>query len=300
MAVRYTPRWIHHEIQIPANTTVRVDPGWFANTEIWDWELHWLSVTGNVVLEEGAAAPWNDTSGGVARTLRWEIGITQYSDINLVALGGQALFGQYKDVHQLDNIQKVGLQFRFPVHFPLAPDSGLVASAQNVFDEADSNLTLTLNGYHIDGVWPNGDQKRRPAQLAGRTSGLNPQAQTDLQSSDLFNRGDVDMYLYEMMLDALTMPLDLDEDLPACNNVAWRINPSTGVQWMPNALPIPAGNIAPYNRAPRDYLDLGPRVYEFPPDIVLKPRQRLGQRITNLTGALQTIDVCLFGTLKVV
>jgi hypothetical protein len=139
------------------------------------------------------------------------------------------------------------------------------------------------------------------------TASLGIGAKSIIRHADMFNNGRSAMKLYEMMLTAGTLRAVSDSETHyattykyrTLNEVAWRVNPSTGVQWMPDPNPIPVGNIAPFNRAFWDFQDEGPRAYIFPPNTVLEPKQRLGIKVVNMSESAQTIDVCVFGLLEV-
>jgi hypothetical protein len=125
-----------------------------------------------------------------------------------------------------------------------------------------------------------------------------------LQNADLVNDGETDMLITQMLLQSGQLT-DYVADpggtifLPELNSFSWRVNPSTGTQWMPRPGPIPVGCLAPFSRGMYDWDDEGPRVYTFPDEAVLKPNQRVGMKIRSLSSKSQVVDVCVFGMLEV-
>jgi hypothetical protein len=299
MIIRYAPRWLHDEVIVPASGTVYLPSSVFANTEVYPWHLHWLSVVG-IPDTTGMEAPWDTAAGGVGRRLRFEVGISQWGDINLVPANTLSMFAQESPMVQSDNLMNPGVHFGFTRPFPLAPDAGMVCEVQNLnASEVTVKASILFTGFHR--VHEDGQARRRPAMLAG-TAEEYLQAggsQDMLDRADLLNNGRDTLYIQDMIMDGMEGLLDLETFYPALDQLAWRINPSTGIPWMPRPRPIPVGCIAPHNRAEAGWLDEGPKAYEFPEDTILQPRQRLGIKITELSGVAQTLHVCLHGLLEV-
>jgi len=90
---------------------------------------------------------------------------------------------------------------------------------------------------------------------------------------------------------------------PFLNKTGWRINPNNDIPWMPQDEPIPVGNLAPFNRANRDWWDQGPNAYIFPQGTMLEPRQRLTIELQSATplepDTEETLTICMFGLLEV-
>ena len=308
--ISYTPRWLHQRIKIPAGEFVRMDPGVFANTEMWPWALHWMSVTGTVVLDTGEPDyEYDQTVGGVARRLLFEVGHSQYGDINLVYGMTDAFLGSNEAQLNHWDVVDQACKFKFPVPYSLAPDTGIIAEVQSLNSSAIAiwNPGIIINGYHEHTKSP-----RETAMLGGyikstTTKYLANNATAKIRYADMFNDGRTPMKLYEMMLTPGAFRCSVDSQTryttlykyQALNELAWRINPSSGVPWMPRPAPIPVGNIAPFNRGIWDFNDVGPRSYMFPPNTVLEPKQRLGVKVGNMSASDQTIDVCVFGLLEV-
>lgn len=306
MDVKYTPRWLHKTVTIPASGITKISPTSFKNLEVWPWQLHWLSLTGTVAVEaQSGDYCFNRVSGGVARRLTWEIGITGEGDINLVEDMTDCIMGINERVPQYHDLDDSAFRFRFPVPFSLAPDSGVVAQVRNNY------LNTNITTWDYPGIVLNGYQKRErvgktPAQLAGHGPQSMAYGFTHLiDSADMMNNGLDPLFLTEMLITPGQIATDKTEDdpitvyTPEANQLLWRVNPSTGVPWMPRAEPIPAGNIAPFNRGIVDIYDEAPRAMRFPQGTIMKPRQALGMKIRNLSSMAQEIDICLFGLLEV-
>ena len=307
MDVKKTPRWLHEKVTVPAGSITRVSPTAFKNLESWDWHLHWLSVTG-LATEESTAGDYgyDSPAGGVGRRLTWRIGITGEGDINLVEDMTDCVFGINERLTQLHDVDDVACRFRFPIPFVLAPDTGIVAQVRNDYFETAATTwdypAIVLNGY----------QKRpervgkTPAQLAGTgPQALAYGATHIIESADLLNNGRDPLYLTEMLITPCQIATDSTGEYtslmlaPQLNRLHWRINPSTGVPWMPRKALIPAGNIAPFNRAIWDFDDQAPRAMRFPEGTALKPKQAVSMEIRNRSTEPQVVDICLFGLLEV-
>jgi len=87
---KFVPRWLPQRVTIPAGATRPLPASGFANTELWPWRLHWMSVTGVPKLETDED-PRRAYMGGVASRLTWQLGISQKGDINLRTLTTDAM-----------------------------------------------------------------------------------------------------------------------------------------------------------------------------------------------------------------
>jgi len=302
--IQYTPRWLHKTVTIESSSELRVDATNFANRDPWDWQLKFLSVVGTVTADDTAGTyDFDQIVGGVARRLKFNIGYSQKGDINLSPAMTDVVLGCNRRQRQCYSAFDSALRFDFPIPFPIPPDTGINAEARFDLQASDSILgneypALVLNGYHkIDG-------RMIPAQLAGHYDGLVPLGTTmALQDADLWNDGEHDLYVTQMLLQPGQLTTYTEDDytqfLPQLNGMSWRVNPSTGTPWMPRPESIPAGNIAPYNRAMYDWYDESPRVYTFPEETRLRPDQRVGIKIENLSSSDQVVDICLFGIMEV-
>jgi len=304
---KFVPRWLPQRVTIPAGATRPLPASGFANTELWPWRLHWMSVTGVPKLETDED-PRRAYMGGVASRLTWQLGISQKGDINLRTLTTDAMLGTAFRLPQKADSTDVPFRFRFPAEVVLPPDSGLVARVSNTYQVENGVIHspgILVNGYHgsrgID---------REPAQLAAYgPANLGPKSAIPLDAADLFNDGGDDMLLHEMMLTGGCRLLSTYEGQngdpfgtaawPFGTAHSWRINPTTGIEWMPDPTPIPAGNIAPWNRPQYDPWNAGPRAYVFPEDTVLDPTQRLSVKVGNVDDVAITLNVALFGLLEV-
>jgi len=305
--IRYVPRWVAETLVIPANKTVLVSSTVFANIEVWPLQLHWLSVTGDPTSTAAEVADGDyANSGGVARRLAWELGLSQEGEVNLVAGNTDALFAPNSYRQQLYSQFDDALKFRFPIEYELAPDSGLVAEVAS----ADPNWLFYNPSILINALRSEGREVFEPVQFAGTLeANLAYPSSVSFDAADLFNSGLKSAYLKEMLLKPGQLTVNTtttakSQFQPQLNKTRWRMNPNNDIPWMPQDELIPAGNIAPFNRASRDIWDEGPRSYVFPTGTKLEARQRLTARITNLNETTapdgdQTITVCMFGLLEV-
>ena len=307
--IRYVPRWVAETLVIPANTTVTASPTIFANTDLWPMQLHWLAMTGETT-KTAAESATKDLTGGAARRLSWEIGMSQRGEINLVAGGTDAFFASNSRKRQNQSCFDDGAKFILPSEYELGPDSGLVVQVMannpsyNIYDP----------GILVNGVRDEGRKVYEPAQLGGVIEGtLTYPAIALIEAADLFNSGKDIMYLKELLFKTgqltgvyFTDPSPYWESQyePAMDKIKWRVNPNNDIPWMPQDSLIPTGNIAPFNRGTRDVWDQGPRSYIFPAGSMLNPRQRLTIRITNRNATTspdgdQTIVLSMFTLLEV-
>jgi len=309
MYVELVPRWLWQEVAIPQSGEVIVDPSNFANTTPYPMRLHWLSICGKAAV---SGAPYDELSGGVTRRFNVEVGITGYSDVNLVPMVGSAFFCArrviQKDYNGAGSAAHSANVF-IPRALRIPKDGGLVVEIQNISNPDDYTVAKSVYGGYLPIFQPSivaqgyHDESKIPGFLAGRIPetllGGGPQR---FNCSDLLNQGREDFIITSVNVDSTTATpgyLDVQaEEVPTLNKTAWRINPVTGIQWMPQPDPIPTGCIAPFTRT-YDANDEGPKVYEFPKNVVLTPRQRLGVKFTDQSSSAQTIYVCLHGELEV-
>lgn len=290
---KWIPRWLYQPVTIDATSELNAPSTFFQNLEVWDWHLCFLSFVGTAALD--GAGDYTNVLGGVGRRLRFNVGISQLGDVNIVYSSGQAMFGPDRPYLVHSNDLNSGALFTFdpgrPVIMP--PDIGLLAEVQNQGDENIDNLGLLVtateevNGY----TNPVHFASHAPAELA-------PGDDYTLDHPDLFNNGENDAVLRDMILNGFLKNED-NTQVDTFDDVWWRVNPSGGVQWMPDPSLIPVGCIAPFNRALFDPSDVGPRAYGFTEYTKLKPRQRLSVEIQNHSASEQTVHLCLFGYLEV-
>jgi hypothetical protein len=264
-------------------------------------QLHWLSLTGDVSIPSG-----DDDSaktGGVARRLAWELGLSQQGEINQVAARTDALFSNNSFKIQKYSCFDDGVRFDFPNEYELAPDSGLVVeAASNDASSVFYNPSILFNALRDEGRG-----SFEPAQIMGVYEGnLTYPSSIAFESSDLFNSGRNTAYLKELVLKPGQLSVDETTTAksafnPSLTKTKWRINPNNDIPWMPQSDLIPVGNIAPFNRGIRDQWDEGPRAYVFPTGTKLAPRQRLTIRITSTIAdeGDQTITLGMFSLLEV-
>jgi len=302
--IRYVPRWVAETLVIPQDVfPVRssfASPIIFANTDLWPMNLQWMSITGTY-------DPWLEETdgrfalGGVGRQIEMRLGISQKSTVNLTHGLIQSFACSNSFKHQLYDPRDSGLQFKFPMEYELAPDSGLVAQiASN-----DSSYSVDRPSITINGIRDDHHGQYDPVQMAATfQSSLSYPSSYLFDSADLFNSGSDPMFLKEMILKPGQMTIDTNTVFdPSLNKTLWRINPNNDIPWMPQDELIPVGNIAPFNRANRDWWDQGPNAYVFPQGTKLEPRQRLSIELRSAMELApdteQTITICLFGLMEV-
>jgi len=288
----FVPRWRYQRVEIPASETIEADPVVFSNTEVWPWDLRWLSLVGNPNLTL-ASAPYDTNVGGMANRLRLKMAISQWGSVNLVPVVAGAMMPQRHSPLSMPDWMVGGSRFGFDLPVILGDDENIVARVQNASDTtAYRDYSLVLNGTRN-----REDGSKEPEQLSGIYQyNLEPGASDTLDDSDLYNDGESEILLHEMILDARSAII---VDNAYGNKARWRINPATGIQWMDYPELIPEGNICPFNRPGFAEWDEGPRAYEFPKGTIMKRRQRMTLKITNLSDVVQTADIALFGYLEV-
>ena len=292
----YSPRWLHQHAVVAAGGTVVLPSQLFANNEVYDWELVFLSIVGTAALD--GSGDFQTALGGVARRLRFNVGMSQMGDINLVRSNGHAMLGPDRSYIVHSNTLNAGAWFGFDPHRPylLPPDTGIAAIVRNDSATNIDNLGCLFMGYEQpDG--PGGP--RNPVHVAGHAiPEVQPGTQYTMEHADMWNDGEHPAIFTDMVLQGFLINED-ETCFDTYDQVVWRINPTTGVQWMPNPILIPVGCICPFNRALFDADDEGPRAYVFPEDTVMRPRQRLSVEVENISLSDQEFDICLFGYLEV-
>jgi hypothetical protein len=305
MRTQYIPRWLYEEFQLDDAATQKLPPTSFANTEVWPMRLKWLSVCGRTTLN--TLFPWHLEDGGITRRIELEVGITGYSDVNIVPIGGHGLMAAerqlQKDMNSVTPDATAGnIEIARPVTVPR--DGGLVVMVQNtglrhLHGQEDDTFqavmpSIVFHGYH--------QQSRIPGFLAGRLNKTLTIGQQDtIDAADLLNNGREDFIITQISADAgdcLYPSGEIPHYFYDLMSLAWKINPSSGVQWMPRERPIPIGCLAPFSRM-LDLFDIGPKAYVFPDNVILMPRQRLGIQVTELSDMTQSLHICLFGELEV-
>jgi hypothetical protein len=115
-----------------------------------------------------------------------------------------------------------------------------------------------------------------------------------MSSNDLYNNGEETFWARNLCINDLVSLAHLENA-----NVGVKINPNSGIPWLPQEDFIPLGNFAPMGIFAYDFLDQGPNVYVFPTSTIMRPRQRLGVEVTNLSSAEQKFGLCLHGLVEV-
>jgi len=296
----YSPRWRSQFVTIGATTHIPLPSQYFANNEIWDWHLKHLVVVGTADLD--AAGDYTNAIGGVARRLRFKVGTSQKGPINVVPSNGQAMFGPDRTYLVHSNDLNIGAAFRFDPKYPyyLPADSGIGALVRNEGSASIQNLGCLFLGHEKpEDAAPGIVGDRNPVHFGSYTTmNLQTGNQEPLEGADLFNDGENDAELTDMILQGFAMSAG-EVSVDTWDQVHWRINPTTGPQWMPDPDPIPVGCLCPFNRGIQDPSDVGPRAYAFPPGTILKPRQRISVEAYNYAADDQEFHICLFGYLEV-
>jgi len=306
----YSPRWLHKEVYLaPGNVGDIALPGsTFANTEIYPWELRWLSIMGPEVAVNDP--PFSTAFGGVDRRFRVNVGMSGEGDINIVNSCCQALCAPSDVQLAHSGNMNMGLRFGFDPTRPysLPKDSGLVCEVKNNEPDWGSPYPgICFMGYEQVGGYRNPVHLASSRSVGGTlTFGLQTGSDLTFNIADLRNNGRDPVILTDMIFDSFMYGL-LAGCLPSLSTLAWRINPSTGLEWMPDPEHIPAGCVAPFNRAMEDVNDIAPRVYSMPPRTMMKPKAELSVDLRMITDPGTTSDkisplkvhVCLFGYLEV-
>lgn len=292
----YSPRWLlTPPITVDSATMQEVDPTPFTNLEVYNFHLEWLSMTGQPDVTKGGG-DYVTNQGGIARTLAMQVSISQQNDINIVPASALAMAGFRNKPYEAFDYQDSGVVFNFSRPYRLPRDGGFNVSVQNNTGATYSWAGAALRGYYL----PEGSEgPRRPRYFGSRgpaTLGIG--ATIQLVGADFRNRGQLPAYVTQMVLGGASQNTH-----PFLEGMAFSVNPTTGLPWMivPPGVPgeIPAGNIAPFNRASGDFMDVGPKVYAFPKRTILKPHQQVGIMLQNPSHDTQTVRLCLFGYLEV-
>lgn len=291
----WTPQWLYRHITIDADETIRLSPGAFINNEPWPLYLKWLSLAGTVTVDD--SGEFSDEEGGVTRRLQFEFSMTQKGDLNAEWCNGHTILADSQPA-----VYGYVSRYDFSPEFPLGPEEGITAEYTNL--DAINALNCQNPGLMFLGV-----RKERkfkgyvPAHLGAHyhgTVGLNDSV--TMPHTDLYNNGEETIFLKQMLLGDHNM---LEASIPTTLSITdkfralWRINPNSGVQWMPNPEPIPIGNIAPLSLNPYDVAGYGPTVWVFPKDSVLRPRQHFGIKVRNISDKTQQFGLCLHGIMEV-
>lgn len=292
----YSPRWLHQFVTIGATSHLPIPSRFFANNEIWDWHLVYLAIVGTATTDE--TGDYSNALGGVARRLRFNVGISQQGDINIVPSNGQAMFGPDRSYIVHSNDLNVGAAHIFDPTRPyrLPPDTGIGAVVRNDSATNIDNLGCLFMAYEE----PEGEGgPRNPVHIGGYAiEELQPGNQYTFDDADLFNDGEHPAIFTDMVLQGFAIN-EAQASFNTWDQVSWRVNPSTGPNWMPNPQPIPVGCLCPFNRGIADVFDVSPRAYAFPRDTVMHPRQRLSVEAFNYSASAQEFHLCLFGYLEV-
>jgi hypothetical protein len=213
-----------------------------------------------------------------------EVGITQQGDINYVPLFGHAFFAPSKPLRQIWGNQFPGSRFDFAKPYVLGPEEGLNCVFSNTDQAVSSPMTWTYPGIVVNGHRFDAAGTKWPMQLASYYKGaVSAGTNVNLDSVDLRNNGETPVYLTDFCIfsgDAYTNVKDFT--LTKCG---WQINPTSGVQWMPNPFPISAGLIAPLNEMSNYSETVWPQAWELPKGCKLFPRQQIVFEVTNLMSS---------------
>jgi len=301
----WSPQWLYKSaIGLAAYSNNDLPSSYFRNTTPYPLELHWLAVTGLTGLT-------NDDSysvdAGLSRTFRMNLSLSSEGDINYIRTLGATLMAPTHAYRFHQARYAVGNCLKF-TRYPVIPaDAGLEVSVRNpggtgwVYPEL-SYLSALFNGFTL----PIGDNgPRNPHHLACvGPEDLEQHAHFNFDCADLQNDGKLDLHLVEMILNDIKDPSDGTYGVGSLQ-IEWLVNPTTGPAWMPDGEHIPLGNICPFDdpqyalTSADIFGGSGAWVYEFPPGTMLMPRQRLGVELRDISGAVQTLNMSLFGYLEV-
>lgn len=288
MTVQWTPRWRHQKLSVDQSSTIRPRPSLFSNDSPWNWHLKWLSLAGVPVT---AAAPFDDTQAPIGRRFEIEISITQKSDVNYARANVGTIFAGHTVPYQ------GSATYFFNPIVEIPPDTGIVAEIS--FADPTSERTLINPAIVFNGTRLERNLGVRPAQLASYEDvNLGYQEAVTFGEQELFNNGEEPLYLHNMVLPgALEGGSNLDYYI---SQTLIRINPTTGVPWMPDNSMIPIGCVCPHSSYSNPAAPAGAEYYKFPQGTILRPRQKLSVELENLTAAAQpNVNFCLHGYLEV-
>lgn len=287
----WTPQWLYQHVTLPGSATIRIEPSAFKNDTPWPILLKWLSVAGKANVTGDPDYP--ERTGGIARRLRFEISLTQKGDINYVPANTQTMFCAHQD-----SSPSYVVKYDFNPSFPLGPDEGIVVELAHM-EASESGFNPTINPSVVFGGLReerNFGPQKVPAMLAAGYKGtLEYNQSVVLDTNDLFNNGEEPLWLRWAALRAL---VTVDNGMSLAG-LGVKLNPTSGLRWLPQNDFIPAGNLFPLQIYSLDRSDEGPNVYRFPYTTKLLPRQRVGIEITNLSTLEQKFGLCLHGLLEV-
>lgn len=309
---KYVPRWLYsRKLTVPGTDYVEVDSTIFRNDTIWPMKLEWMSV-----ISTGANMPqW----GGAAHRMAIEMSISGKGPMFPTPESMSALFTPMQCPRlKLNYSMAPGLNFDFNQNVVIPPNTGIVAEMFN------RNTTPTIipppakiNGIvePIPGGWFNPSivfkgiiddphsEGKDPVMLADRWPFyVGPEDSKVLRGAGLRNNGLKNVRLKHMSLSSGSSwghDTEPPMDALAYSLLEWRVNPTTGVQWMPDPSTIPVGAIAPYNRCFFDMQNIGPRVMEFADNIYMNPTQQLELGIYSDYEEDVSLGLCLFGYMEV-
>jgi len=296
---RYVPRWLYSRKQkVPSESFIEIDSTIFRNDTIWPMKLEWMSL-----VSLGDNLPiW----GGSSHRMHMEMSISRKGPMFPVPQSMSALFtpGVSPRLNCATNSMSVGAGFTFDKEVIIPPNTGIVAEVANQAPVNDPeykwyNPSAIFKCVEEDYNSP----EKNPVILADRwPDQLNQGSSKVLRGAGLKNNGLKDVAVRHMNLSSGgywgssydSFDLSLTYSL-----LEWRINPTTGVQWMPDPSTIPVGAIAPYNRSYRDDEHVGPRVMEFADNIYMEPTQQLELGVYSEYTTDVSLGLCLFGYLEV-
>jgi len=300
----WSPQWLFKKgVGIGAYANDDLPASYFRNLTPYPLELHWLAMTG---IPELADTGSFSVDAGVSRTIRMNLSLSSEGDINYIRTLAATLMAPTHAYRYHLARYAVGNCLKFP-RYPVIPaDAGLEVSLRhpgNAWTYHDLKYTSALfNGFTL----PKGENgPRNPHHLACvAPEGIVAQSMHNFDCADLHNDGKYDLHLVEMILNDVKDYTDGTYGIGSLE-IEWLVNPTTGPLWMPEGEHIPLGNICPFDDpqfplAGANYFGgSGAWVFEFPPGIMLMPRQRLGIELRELSGEDQSVNLSLFGYLEV-
>lgn len=289
---KYVPRWLYSQkLIVPASEYFEVDSGIFANDSMWPFHPEWMSV----VSMDASPPVW----GGAPHQMAVALSLSGFGGLFPNPVSMAAIFAAAKTPRVgWSPCMNPGAGFTFTRDVVVPPGTGIRAECFNAHDE-DSwfNPTALFKAVTKDELSPEQD----PVILADRwPDNLTANSSKVLRGAGLVNNGRDDVILKHLNLSTGCWGYEGGSIVgKRYDTLLWHLNPTTGVQWMPDPSGIPVGLIAPYNRYVADVRYVGPRVMEFADDIVMYPTQQLEVELYSDYTVDVALGMCLFGYLEV-
>jgi hypothetical protein len=282
------PRWMtDHPVNVPAGQEIVVGSSNFENNTIYKQRLIYLSFTKE---RESPADP----PGQWFRRLKLELGKSGCSDQNLVKGSIAALCAHPLMQRQKFGAYNCGRDIKLRTPYLLPRDCRLNVKYWN----RSPNLTISTYATFVamGRTLLGGD----PVVLAGEgVETLLPGQSQIMRSADLRNNGRREILIERLIFKSFDFDVAGETGYDETGTwIGWQVNPDVGTQWMPIDMSIPVGNLTPLAR--NDNLsDRGPRVYIYPHETWLYPKQALSIKLTNDSAVDGSVNICMHTEMEV-